>query len=252
MAKYIYIQGNSFPLTALYPLESLTRADIVSGNNKVRLRFLTNNNGARAAAVIKAGFVTDTPTVSATGSGYSSIPTVAVSGCDPTTPAVLTVAISANALGAITVVNAGAGYTSTPTVTVTGGGGTGGVISLPLTTTGGVVRADTLAISNAGGYYETAPTISNVGNATITAVLTNGILTSVTVAGTNNNATTIDQTLTITAPTTNPNIKAYDEVLINCVPGKEQSFISAIPGIRQIKDLKDFVINVESILKGKF
>ena len=59
-----------------------------------------------------------------------------------------------------------------------------------------------VAVNTAGGYYSSVPTVTesvNTGNATYTAVLTNGVLTSITVTGANNNYTGTP-TLTIEAP----------------------------------------------------
>ncbi|MFA9197164.1 MAG: polysaccharide lyase family 8 super-sandwich domain-containing protein [Aliarcobacter sp.] len=62
------------------------------------------------------------------GSGYTSVPTVAISGGGGT-GATATAAVSAGKVSAITVVSGGSRYTTTPSVTITGGGGTGATAS---------------------------------------------------------------------------------------------------------------------------
>jgi hyaluronate lyase len=58
------------------------------------------------------------------GSGYTSVPTVVVSGGGGT-GATATATIAAGKVSAITVTSVGSGYTTTPTITVSGGGGSG-------------------------------------------------------------------------------------------------------------------------------
>ena len=64
------------------------------------------------------------------GSGYTSVPTVAISGGGGT-GATATATFAAGKVSAITVTSVGSGYTTTPTITVSGGGGSG-VIATPI------------------------------------------------------------------------------------------------------------------------
>ena len=65
-------------------------------------------------------------TVTAGGSGYTSAPTISISGGGGTgATAVATVNEISGIVTEIKVTNIGSGYTSTPTVTITGGGGSG-------------------------------------------------------------------------------------------------------------------------------
>jgi hyaluronate lyase len=64
------------------------------------------------------------------GSGYTSVPTVAISGGGGT-GATATATIATGRVAAITVTTMGSGYTTTPTITVSGGGGSG-VIATPI------------------------------------------------------------------------------------------------------------------------
>lgn len=79
-------------------------------------------------------------TVSAGGSGYTSAPTVTISGGGGT-GATATAYINAGAVTHIRMVDPGSGYTSVPTVTFSGGGGTGAtataVLSTPIIYTSG-------------------------------------------------------------------------------------------------------------------
>ena len=62
--------------------------------------------------------------ITAGGSSYSSVPTVAFSGGGGT-GAAGTAVVASNAVTSITMTNTGTGYTSAPTVAFSGGGGTG-------------------------------------------------------------------------------------------------------------------------------
>lgn len=63
-------------------------------------------------------------TVTAGGTGYTSAPTVTISGGGGS-GATATATVTAGSVSAITVTHVGSGYTSTPTVSITGGGGNG-------------------------------------------------------------------------------------------------------------------------------
>jgi hypothetical protein len=62
--------------------------------------------------------------VNVAGTGYTSVPTVTITGGGGT-GAAATAVISSGAVASFTVTSQGSGYTSAPTVTITGGGGTG-------------------------------------------------------------------------------------------------------------------------------
>ena len=76
-------------------------------------------------------------TISAAGSGYTSVPTVAITGGGGT-GATAQVAIFNGAVQTVTILNSGSGYTSAPTVTVSGGGGSGAVLAALTSTAAGV------------------------------------------------------------------------------------------------------------------
>ena len=61
----------------------------------------------------------------ASGTGYTSAPTVVFTGGNPNVAATATATVSAGAVTAITLTSAGAGYASLPTISFTGGGGSG-------------------------------------------------------------------------------------------------------------------------------
>lgn len=69
-------------------------------------------------------------TISEVGSGYTSAPTVTITGGGGS-GATAKAFVSAGKLTRIKVLEEGAGYTAAPTITITGGGGTGGV-AIPL------------------------------------------------------------------------------------------------------------------------
>jgi len=73
-------------------------------------------------------------TVSAAGSGYTSVPTVAFAAPGTGVTATGTAVVSSNAVTSITITNPGNGYTSAPAITFSGGGGTGAAATAVLAT----------------------------------------------------------------------------------------------------------------------
>jgi type IV pilus assembly protein PilY1 len=99
------------------------------------------------------------------GSGYTTAPTITLSGTGGGTGATFTVNMAAtNVVSGITVTNPGAGYTTTPTVTLGGvGAGTGASFTVATGTTN-VISG--IVVTNAGAGYTAAPTISLAGTGT--------------------------------------------------------------------------------------
>ena len=83
-------------------------------------------------------------TINSGGTGYTTIPTVTISGGGGT-GAVARARITSGAVTAIDIVNIGSGYTSTPTIALTGGGGTGfsGTVTLTSITDANLTAAQT-------------------------------------------------------------------------------------------------------------
>ena len=71
-------------------------------------------------------------TITNQGTGYTSNPTLQISGGAGNNAAAVVSARSSNRITGVTINNPGFGYTSAPTVTITGGGGTGAVITATL------------------------------------------------------------------------------------------------------------------------
>ena len=74
-------------------------------------------------------------TITAGGSSYSSVPTVAFSGGGGS-GATGTAVVAGNAVTSVTITNAGSGYTSVPTIAFSGGGGTGATATAVLNPVG--------------------------------------------------------------------------------------------------------------------
>ena len=135
-------------------------------------------SGAAATAVISGGAITSL-TVSNSGSGYTSAPTVAFSGGGGTGGAA-TAVLATRAVSTIAVSAPGSAYTAAPTVTLTGGSGTGGAAAAVLTAT----TLASIALTNAGTGYTSAPTVSITGGggsgATATVTILAGGVTGLT------------------------------------------------------------------------
>ena len=144
------------PNTAFYTTAALTRwinrARVQVAKRGQCIRLLTPGSAS------VTGYVQTAP-----GSGYTSPPTVTVSGPDmiqgPSfVTATGTAVLSGNTVASITLGTGGTGYVKPPTVTLTGGGGTGAAFTATLgahyTTTGGVevykFSDMVTAIANAG------------------------------------------------------------------------------------------------------
>ena len=120
-----------------------------------------------------------------------------------------------------------------------------------MTGSGSTQSVDSIAVTNGGGFYTSVPTVTlSTGNATATAVLTNGAVTSVTIGGTNNNYSAAP-TVSIGAPDFVAT-SARDEVEITVREGKASDFISFLAGEFGvgIKAGQRFVTTIGSITKG--
>jgi hypothetical protein len=150
-------------------------------------------NGAPWANAIggvldNTGFAGTGISVSAGGSGYTSAPTVTVSGPNCSAgpdcvPATATAIVLGGAVTAITVNFGGLGYKPAPQITYTGGAGSGAT-AVAIVSATGVVTA--LQPINIGSGYTSAPTITIAANpagsgATATATLSGGSITGYTV-----------------------------------------------------------------------
>ncbi len=139
--------------------------------------------GATATAVISGGVITSL-TLSNGGSGYTSAPTIALTSGGGSGGAA-TAVLATRAVSSIAVSAAGSGYTAVPTVALTGGGGSGGTATAVLTAT----TVGSINLTNAGSGYTSAPTVALTGGggtgATATATVVGGTVTglSLTNAG---------------------------------------------------------------------
>lgn len=89
-------------------------------------------------------------TITNAGSGYTSAPTVTITGGGGTGATAEATISGAGVVTAITVTSSGSGYTSTPTVTITGGGGSGA------TATAGPVVLQSVNLAGVGGASPSA------------------------------------------------------------------------------------------------
>jgi hypothetical protein len=110
----------------------------------------------------------DSVTVTNGGSGYTTAPTVTVTGTATTTATFKAIVNTAGVVTSVEVVTAGAGYTTTPTLTLSGGSGTGATAIA--VTSPGTVRSYKTTIKYDRYEYEseildwTANTVYNPGD----------------------------------------------------------------------------------------
>lgn len=136
------------------------------------------------------------------GAGYTSAPTVAITGGGGT-GATATATVGGGSVTGFTITAAGSAFTSTPTVTLTGGGATTQAVVQAVLTAAAVNTTPGTIVGGSG--YIAVPTVSFTSlngqgtGATATAALTSGAVSGVTIsAGGSGYTSTV--TATITAP----------------------------------------------------
>ena len=139
--------------------------------------------GAAATATLN-GTSVGALTLVAGGSGYGFTPTVTITGGGNGTGATATVTMSGGVVTGITLGNPGSGYTSIPTVQIAPPLATA---TATATVLGGTVNGFT--ITNGGAGYLSPPVVTLAGGGssvvppTLTANLTNGVVTSISIVG---------------------------------------------------------------------
>jgi hypothetical protein len=202
----VNITVGNFATKTICGTQSGTKALVI---NNVVANSTTGEPDTLFVKYISGGSITDKVqglSVVTGGSQYSSVPLVNITGGGGT-GATATAVISGGAVIAIDVNSKGSGYTSTPTISFTGGGGTGASANATINTSaqflaGERIYSSDLSISadivdatpinlheikiDTGGSGYTAPpsvTIANAPsggtNATATATINNGIVTSI-------------------------------------------------------------------------
>lgn len=116
--------------------------------------------GATATAAVAGGVITSF-TVTAAGSAFTSTPTVTLTGGGATTPATAVANLTAAAVNTTHgTLVGGAGYINTPTVTFTSANGQGTGATATTTLTGGAVSAVTISAGGSGYTSTVTATIS--------------------------------------------------------------------------------------------
>lgn len=145
---------------------------VLDGLSGVAPTFTARVNGAVAATV----------TVTAAGTGYTSIPGVQFSAPNIAggIQAIGHAVLSTTTVGSIVVDNPGSGYTSAPTITIAGGGGTGATATCTIsgalfdvvvaTAGSGLVVPPTLAFSGGAGSGAAATAVIGFATASVIAV----------------------------------------------------------------------------------
>ena len=138
---------------------SVTLTAAGSGYTTAPTVALTGGAGTGATAVATlVGAGISGISVAAAGTGYATAPTVTLVGGGGT-GATATATVVAGAITAFTVTAAGTGYTSPPTVQLSGGGGTGGAGTAAVTAS----AVASVTVTNPGSGYTSAPTVAFSG-----------------------------------------------------------------------------------------
>lgn len=111
--------------------------DSLAGTDARREFVIGYSDGPDVAATAGRGVAS--ATVGAGGTGYTSAPTVTISGGGGT-GATAVATISGGAVTAVTITNPGIGYTSAPTIAFSGGAGSGATATAVLTTAYHIVQ----------------------------------------------------------------------------------------------------------------
>jgi FtsP/CotA-like multicopper oxidase with cupredoxin domain len=173
------VNGTAYPTLTVQP--QAYRFRILSAGNDRML-----NLSLWKAAPLTIG-------ITKTGSGYTSVPTVAIVG------GTVSGAAATASLGVVGfTVGGGAGYTSPPTITISGGGGVGAT-AVPVMIGGAV---SSILVSSSGSGYTSVPTVAisapPVGGTPAVATAILGVITITVTGGTVNNAVPIiNPTITI-------------------------------------------------------
>ncbi|MES2395799.1 MAG: hypothetical protein V4549_07340 [Bacteroidota bacterium] len=116
-----------------------------------------SSSGSGTGATLTGTWGVNTVVLGANGSGYSSMPTVTISG-GAGTGATATAVMEGDS---IVVVDGGSGYTTTPTVSFTGGGGTLLAATVTINVATESITAGTVTVR--GGGYTSFPTLVLTG-----------------------------------------------------------------------------------------
>jgi len=162
------------------------------------------------------------------GSGYTSTPTVTISGpsgigVTATAVAITTSIGNVQSVKEVRITNAGFGYTSTnpPTVTISGGGGTGAAATA-IVVSGGILS---FSVTNSGrGYYgEGIPSVTVSGpsigqTAVAKAIVSNGQVSQIQIINSGYGYTAAP-TVTITSPVSGIGTFTYNELITGQTSG---------------------------------
>jgi hypothetical protein len=194
----IVVFGGGTTATATLGGGTVTTIQVVeggSGYTSAPTVLLTGGGGSGATAVAEVqGGQVKSISITAPGSGYSSAPQVTLTGGGGVGAGAI--AVMSGEVGEITVTYAGNGVSNAPTVTLGGGGGTGATAQAVLTN--GAVTA--IFVENGGSGYTSESNVTLTGGggsgATASLSLANGIVTSIAVANAGSGYTT-EPTVTI-------------------------------------------------------
>jgi len=128
----------------------------------VDLQLVSGGTRATATASVGTGYVRKI-FLNNDGSGYTSVPNVAITtapsgGTDASAVAITTTRNGITSIQEILLINAGTGYTTAPTISITGGGGTGAAATCGIITdTRGIIS---IVVTDGGVGYTTAPPVA--------------------------------------------------------------------------------------------
>ena len=214
-----YFGNDSLKYGAVYYpfLKTTLNFYVNDGETNVKVTPPVGSDATATATVSVAGVITGIA-VNSGGTGYTSAPTVVISGGGGT-GATATATVANGEITGITVDSDGTGYTSPPTISFTGGGGSGATASVSVA---GVITG--IAVTSGGTGYTSAPTISftdggGTGATATATVSAAGVITGITVDSGGTDYTSPKVVITAAAPVAAnlANFKTSNTALYNFV-----------------------------------
>jgi len=116
------VSSTTAPATEHFKFNPVGTNGVVKGMVTKGKMYVTENAGTEEVSYSENGRSVQTITIINGGAGYTSAPTITISGGSPITNATATCTVSGGAIDSVTITHSGNGFTSTPTIELSGGG----------------------------------------------------------------------------------------------------------------------------------